>query len=407
LPHVEDSGRVDEENSSLGSDSDDEFLPDLSCSKLLAHKRWLTLNLLQSTTNADVLENLVNAYGNRVPDFFRTLRKDGEDDVGDSDGDDGIEPETEADAESGGLTSGQQQQRRQLQPQPQQPRQVQLNSQITVQRQPQSQLPQGSLVSGSRPPRQPAVVRTALATNNNAGDTHRACLALSRQASAASDEDDHSSAFRTSQQVRDINASCCSLRVGRACSTERRPSKVDRKQLICQSTHIWFEEELDTNPARSFSVDPAFAGSVRRGHCVSNCKPPDTVPQAPCGRQSPMPLLVPLADCNSAWRHQAKRCCRSPRRPSHAGIPGSAHSGFRQHRLNCIAATTPREFAVLRTQAESTARDTPDGRCMIEGFAKRNARTSSKPASEPEDQSYQQQRLVNSCEVWHPRGLAR
>jgi len=112
LPPVEDSGRVEDQNSRLGADSYEEFLPDLSCSKLLAHKRWLTLNLLQSTTNADVLENLVNAYGNRVPDFFRTLRKDGEDDVGDSDGDDGIEPETEADAESGGLTSGQQQQRR-------------------------------------------------------------------------------------------------------------------------------------------------------------------------------------------------------------------------------------------------------------------------------------------------------
>lgn len=300
--------------------------------------------------------------------------------MGDSDGDDGIEPETEADAESGGLTSGQQQQQQlQLQPQPQQPRHVQLNSQITVQRQPQSQNLPSSLASASRPPRQPAVVRTALATNNNTGDARRTCLAFSRQASAASDEDDHLSAFQVAQQTRDLNARSCSRRGSRAYSTELRPPKEERKQLICQSTRIWFEEEPDTNPTRSLSVGPTSVGSSRRGHCVGNWKPPEADLHAPCEGQTPMQLMVPFADCNSAWRRQSKRCCRSPRRPSHADNPGSAHSGSRQHRLRCSTATTPREFAVIRTQADTTLRDTLDGRCMVEGFVKRNARRSSNP----------------------------
>jgi len=290
-------------------------------------------------------------------DFIRTSRKDGEDDVGDSDGDDGIEPETEADAESG--------------------RHVQLHSQTTVQRQPQSQHPQGSQVSASRPPRQPAVVRTALVTNNNTGDTRRSCLALNRQASAASDDDGHLSALQVAQQTRDLNARSCSRRGSRAYPTDLRPPKEERKQLICQSTRIWFEQEPDTNPVRSLSVGPTFNGSSRRGHCIGNWKPPEADLQAPC--EGPMQLLVPFADCNSAWRRQAKRCCRSPRRPSHAVTPGSALSGSRQHRLRCGTATTPREFAVIRTQADATLRDTLDGRCMVEGFVKRNARRSSNP----------------------------
>jgi len=255
------------------------------------------------------------------------------------------------------------------------------------------------MAPASRPPRQPTVARTTLATGANAGDVQRTSLAVKHQSSTTSDEDDHSSSFQAVQQVR----GGCSSRVGRACSTDIRAPKADRKQLICQNTRVWFEEDMDTNQARSLSAGPTFAGS---GDGTRNCRPPEAVRRTSCERQLPLPFLVPLADCNSARRRQAKRCCRSPRRLSHAGNPGSPRSGSRQQRLHCVAALTPRGFAIIRTRTETSARDAPGAQCTTEGTVKHNVRASSNPASEAGDQSCQRQRLVNQCEVWRPRGLA-
>eukprot|EP00929_Paragymnodinium_shiwhaense_P091527 TRINITY_DN51448_c0_g2_i1.p1 TRINITY_DN51448_c0_g2~~TRINITY_DN51448_c0_g2_i1.p1 ORF type:complete len:1370 (-),score=301.74 TRINITY_DN51448_c0_g2_i1:180-4289(-) len=72
--------------------SETDWLPDMSCPKVMARKPWITLADLESRTAQEVLENLIAVYGDTVPDH-RALNKDGSDDGGDSDGDQDEPPE--------------------------------------------------------------------------------------------------------------------------------------------------------------------------------------------------------------------------------------------------------------------------------------------------------------------------
>uniref|UniRef100_A0A7S0AL39 Peptidase M14 domain-containing protein n=1 Tax=Pyrodinium bahamense TaxID=73915 RepID=A0A7S0AL39_9DINO len=98
------AGEDAEEGDQSPSNSDVDFLPDMSCPRVLAPRHWLTLHLLESTTAAEVLEGLCLAHGDRVPEPGRGKGGDGSDDAGDSDGDDVPEPELDTDGDA--RTSG-------------------------------------------------------------------------------------------------------------------------------------------------------------------------------------------------------------------------------------------------------------------------------------------------------------
>eukprot|EP00927_Polykrikos_kofoidii_P011806 TRINITY_DN15048_c0_g1_i1.p1 TRINITY_DN15048_c0_g1~~TRINITY_DN15048_c0_g1_i1.p1 ORF type:complete len:1200 (+),score=183.82 TRINITY_DN15048_c0_g1_i1:2-3601(+) len=73
--------------------SDTDFFLDISCPKALAKRPWLTLPLLEAATPKEVLESLIAEHGDHVPNGGQSLRGDGSDDAGDSDGDDLVELE--------------------------------------------------------------------------------------------------------------------------------------------------------------------------------------------------------------------------------------------------------------------------------------------------------------------------
>lgn len=69
------------------------FLVDFSCPTVLAKRPWIKVDVMNSTSAADVLSDLTVTFGEIVPDLARLTRgADGSDDGGDSDGDDGPEP---------------------------------------------------------------------------------------------------------------------------------------------------------------------------------------------------------------------------------------------------------------------------------------------------------------------------
>lgn len=72
---------------------EENFLVDFSCPTVLAKRPWIKVDVMNSTSAADVLCDLTLTFGDIVPDLARMLRgADGSDDGGDSDGDDGPEP---------------------------------------------------------------------------------------------------------------------------------------------------------------------------------------------------------------------------------------------------------------------------------------------------------------------------
>lgn len=82
---------------------DPHFLPDLSRADVLARRPWLTLQLLEATTCAEVLAGLAAAYGDHVPDFGRRGGEGSEEEAG-SDGD---AEEAEGAEGEGGAEAGQ------------------------------------------------------------------------------------------------------------------------------------------------------------------------------------------------------------------------------------------------------------------------------------------------------------
>mmetsp|Transcript_32416 Transcript_32416/g.71972 ORF Transcript_32416/g.71972 Transcript_32416/m.71972 type:complete len:1166 (+) Transcript_32416:95-3592(+) len=82
-----------------------DFLPDITCPTVLAKVPWVTLPALDSTTAAEVLEELVSMYGDQVPSANNPHLDAGSDASGDSDGD-GLEEQPAADQVEEGQRRG-------------------------------------------------------------------------------------------------------------------------------------------------------------------------------------------------------------------------------------------------------------------------------------------------------------